>query len=305
MAKRRTRSRRIERAATDSNVPRAAVARGALHVVATPIGNLQDFSERARQVLAAADLVAAEDTRHTLQLLAAHGIQARLVSVHEHNETQRVAEILQALASGANIALVSDAGTPLVSDPGLRLVQAVIAAGFDVRTVPGPCAAIAALTIAGLETERFAFEGFLPPKAAARRARLVTLRGDSRTLVCYEAPHRLAESLEDMSATFGPARRAVVARELTKMFESVYRGTLAELAQRARDGADMQRGEIVIVIEGAPPAPDLEEGELERVLAILLGKLSVSQAADLATALTGASRNAAYRLALQLSDKEK
>ncbi len=305
MVKRRTRSRRIERAATDSDVPRTAAARGALQVVATPIGNLQDLSARARQVLAAADLVAAEDTRHTLQLLAAHGIQARLVSVHEHNETQRVAEILQALAGGAHIALVSDAGTPLVSDPGLRLVQAVIAAGFDVRTVPGPCAAIAALSVAGLETERFAFEGFLPPKAAARRARLVTLRGDSRTLICYEAPHRLAESLEDMSATLGPARRAVVARELTKMFETVYRGTLEELAQQARAGGDMQRGEIVIVVEGAPPAQDVEEGELGRVLAILLAKLSVSQAADLATALTGASRNAAYRLALQLSDKRK
>lgn len=276
-------------------------ARGTLHVVATPIGNLQDLSPRAQQVLASADVIAAEDTRHTLQLLEAHGIRARLLSVHEHNEAQRAAEVLQALASGANVALVSDAGTPLVSDPGLRLVQAAIDAGFDVRTVPGPCAAIAALSVAGLESERFAFEGFLPAKRAARRERLAVLRGDPRTLICYEAPHRLGESLEDMSVVLGPTRRAVIARELTKVFETAYRGTLAELAQRARQDADMQRGEIVIVVEGAPPAAETDDTEIERVLGVLLAQLSVSQAADLAAALTGASRNTAYRLALKLS----
>ena len=278
-------------------------AGGTLHVVATPIGNLQDWSARAQQVLASADLVAAEDTRHTLQLLEAHGIRARLLSVHEHNEAQRVQEVLQALASGANVALVSDAGTPLVSDPGLRIVQAAIGAGFEVRTVPGPCAAIAALSVAGLESERFAFEGFLPAKPAARRERLAAVRGDPRTLICYEAPHRLGESLEDLCAALGSARRAVVARELTKMFETVYRGTLAELAERARADGDMQRGEIVIVVEGAPPAADADEAEIERVLGVLLAELSVSQSADLAAALTGASRNAAYRLALKLSER--
>lgn len=298
MAKRRAPSRRIARSRKDSP-PNGA--RGTLHVVATPIGNLQDLSPRARQVLASADLVAAEDTRHTLKLLEAHGLSARLLAVHEHNESQRAAEVLQALANGANVALVSDAGTPLVSDPGLRLVQAAIGAGFDVRTVPGPCAAIAALSVAGLETERFVFEGFLPAKPAARRERLAALRGDPRTLICYEAPHRLGESLEDMSAALGPTRRAVIARELTKVFETVYRGTLAELAQRARQDTDMQRGEIVIVVEGAPPAAEEDDTGIERVLGVLLAQLSVSQAADLAAALTGASRNMAYRLALKLS----
>jgi 16S rRNA (cytidine1402-2'-O)-methyltransferase len=278
---------------------------GALHVVATPIGNLKDLSERAREVLAKADFVAAEDTRHTQQLLEAHGIRARLVSVHEHNEAERAAEVLQALAGGANVALVSDAGTPLVSDPGLRIVRAVIEAGFEVRTVPGPCAAIAALSIAGLETERFAFEGFLPAKAAARRTRLAALRGDSRTLIFYEAPHRLGESLEDLSAAFGPDRRAVIARELTKLFESVYRGTLEALAQRARQDADLQRGELVIVVAGASPAAQAQEGEIEHVLGVLLAQLSVSQAADLAAALTGTSRNSAYRLALKMSGGQR
>jgi 16S rRNA (cytidine1402-2'-O)-methyltransferase len=299
VVKRRAPSRRIERARQDSQPPRTT--RGALHVVATPIGNLKDLSERARLVLAGADLVAAEDTRHTRQLLEAHGIRTRLLSVHEHNESERVAEILQALENGASVALVSDAGTPLVSDPGLRIVRAAIGAGFDVRTVPGPCAAIAALSVAGLDTERFVFEGFLPSKAAARRERLAALRDDSRTLIFYEAPHRLGETLEDMSASLGATRQAVVARELTKMFESTHRGTLAELAKRGREDADMQRGEIVIIVEGAPPAKDAEEGELGRVLGILLAQLSVAQAVDLAVALTGASRNAAYRLALQLS----
>jgi 16S rRNA (cytidine1402-2'-O)-methyltransferase len=225
--------------------------------------------------------------------------------VHEHNEAERAAQVLQALAGGANVALVSDAGTPLVSDPGLRIVRAVIEAGFEVRTVPGPCAAIAALSIAGLETERFAFEGFLPAKAAARRTRLAALRGDSRTLIFYEAPHRLGESLEDLRAAFGPDRRAVIARELTKRFESVYRGTLEALAQRARHDADLQRGELVIVVEGASPAAQAQEGEIEHVLGVLLAQLSVSQAADLAAALTGTSRNTAYRLALKMSGSQR
>ena len=301
MVKRRTPSRRIARTRQDSPTIAPTGTGAALHVVATPIGNLKDLSGRAREVLASAALVAAEDTRHTQQLLEAHGIRARLVSVHEHNEAQRVAEILQALAGGASVALVSDAGTPLVSDPGLRIVRAAIDAGFEVRTVPGPCAAIAALSIAGLETERFAFEGFLPAKSAARRARLASLRADPRTLIFYEAPHRLGESLEDLSAAFGPARHAVIARELTKRFETVYRGTLEELVQRAQQDGDLQRGEIVIVIEGAPPAASADEAEIEHVLGVLLAQLSVSQAADLAAALTGTSRNTTYRLALKLS----
>lgn len=302
MVKRRSSSRRIERAEGDSAAP--GVFAGTLYVVATPIGNLHDLSERARQILAGVNVVAAEDTRHCVRLLQAHGIEARSISVHEHNETQRVPQILETLKSGASVALVSDAGTPLVSDPGLRIVRAAIDAGFEVRAVPGPCAAIAALSIAGLETEHFGFEGFLPAKSAARRERLAALASDPRTLVFYEAPHRLGECLADMSVVLGPSRQAVVARELTKLFETAYRGTLEYLAQRARDDGDMQRGEIVILVEGAPLSNrNADETELERVLSVLLDQLSVSQAADLAAKLTGTSRNTAYRLALQLSGK--
>ncbi len=302
MVKRRSSPRRIECADGDSAAP--SVFAGTLYVVATPIGNLHDLSERARHILAGANVVAAEDTRHSARLLQAHGIEARSISVHEHNETQRVPQILETLKSGASVALVSDAGTPLVSDPGLRIVRAAIDAGFEVRAVPGPCAAIAALSIAGLETERFGFEGFLPAKAAARRQRLAALASDPRTLVFYEAPHRLGECLADMSAVLGPSRKAVVARELTKVFETAYRGTLEHLAQRARDDGDMQRGEIVILVEGAPLSNrNADEAELERVLSVLLDQLSVSQAADLASKLTGTSRNVAYRLALELSKK--
>lgn len=302
MAKRRPSSHRIERVAADSASP--AVAKGTLYVVATPIGNLQDLSERARQVLAGAQWVAAEDTRHSLRLLQAHGIEARLLSVHEHNESERVPEILGALERGASVALVSDAGTPLVSDPGLRIVRGAIDAGYEVRAVPGPCAAIAALSISGLATDRFAFEGFLPQKSAARRERLEVMASDPRTLIFYEAPHRVAESLADMSAVLGPSRPAAVAREMTKVFETVYRGTLEELAQRAHRDDNLQRGEIVIIVEGVTGASDdAGRAELERVLAVLLAELPASQAADLAAKLTGTNRNRAYQLALDLSGK--
>ena len=302
MAKRRPSSHRIERVAADSASP--AVAKGTLYVVATPIGNLQDLSERARQVLAGAQWVAAEDTRHSLRLLQAHGIEARLLSVHEHNESERVPEILGALERGASVALVSDAGTPLVSDPGLRIVKGAIDAGYEVRAVPGPCAAIAALSISGLATDRFAFEGFLPQKSAARRERLGVMASDPRTLIFYEAPHRVGESLADMSAVLGPSRPAAVARELTKVFETVYRGTLEELAQRAHRDDNMQRGEIVIIVEGVTGTSDgAGRAQLERVLAVLLAELPASQAADLAAKLTGTSRNLAYQLALDLTGK--
>lgn len=300
MVKRGPSSRRIARVQGDSAA--SAPAAGTLYVVATPIGNLQDLSERARRVLATAALVAAEDTRHSAQLLQAHGIKARLISVHEHNEMERVPQILESLRGGADIALVSDAGTPLVSDPGLRLVQAVIAAGFAVRAVPGPCAAIAALSVSGMATERFSFEGFLPSKARARKDHLAALAQDPRTLIFYEAPHRVRETLVDMCAALGPNRRAVVARELTKVFETAYRGTLRELAERAQRDAEMQRGELVIIVEGAPsPDARVDRGDLERILAVLLGELPVSQAAEVAAKLTGIRPNLAYRTALRMS----
>ena len=229
---------------------------GRLAVISTPIGNLGDLSPRARDELAAAELVAAEDTRRTGQLLTTLGLSRPLVSLHEHNERERIDELLEKLRAGARIALVSDAGTPLLSDPGFELVRRVAQEGMSVVAVPGPSAITAALSIAGLPTERFSFEGFLPARLAERRARMAELAAEARTLVFFEAPHRIAESLEDMAAGFGSARRAAVARELTKVFETVYRGTLAELAAQARSDPNFTRGEITVVIEGAPRAAD-------------------------------------------------
>ena len=199
---------------------------GRLYVVATPIGNLGDLSPRAREVLAACELVAAEDTRHSGALLRHFGIATPLVSLHEHNESHRAPELVRRMQSGAAVALVSDAGTPTISDPGYELVSMAAAAGIEITAIPGPCAALAAMSIAALPTARYAFEGFLPARAGARRRRLETLADDERTLVFYESPHRLHEMLVDCAALFGPARRATVARELTKLHETVYRGPL-------------------------------------------------------------------------------
>jgi 16S rRNA (cytidine1402-2'-O)-methyltransferase len=227
---------------------------GRLAVISTPIGNLGDLSPRAREELATAELVAAEDTRRTGQLLTTLGLARPLISLHEHNESERIGELLEKLRNGARIALVSDAGTPLLSDPGFELVRRVSQEGMPVVAVPGPSAITAALSIAGLPTERFTFEGFLPARLAERRTRIAELKEETRTLVFFEAPHRIAESLEDLAAGFGAARRAAVARELTKVFETVYRGTLAELAAQARSDSNFSRGEITMVIEGAPRA---------------------------------------------------
>ena len=271
--------------------------------MATPIGNLGDLAPRAREVLASAAVVAAEDTRRTGQLLARLGLERPLVSLHEHNERRRIDSLLGRLHAGEDVAVVSDAGTPLVSDPGLLLVRAANAAGIEVRTVPGPCAAIAAISVAGLPTDRFVFEGFLPSRAAARRARLDGLRSEPRSLVFYEAPQRLADSLDDMAGTLGETRRAVVARELTKLHESVYHGTLRELADRARGDPDMSRGEIVVVVEGArAPSAGTTAAEIDRVLRILLKTLPPSQAAAIAAELTGAGRNACYARAMSLRE---
>jgi 16S rRNA (cytidine1402-2'-O)-methyltransferase len=278
---------------------------GTLFVVATPIGNLGDLTPRARETLASVDLVLAEDTRHTAGLLAASGIERPLASVHEHNEAQQVPQLLERLQRGENLALVSDAGTPLISDPGYRLVCAAAAAQVPIRAVPGACAATAALSVAGLPSDRFAFEGFLPAKSAARRAALDSLREAAHTLIFYEAPHRLRETLDDMIAVLGEAREAVIARELTKTYESVYRGTLAQLSARAATDADMSRGEIVIVVAGAPARSAADTRELDRTLGVLLAQLPVRQAAELAAQLTGAAPNAAYRRALELSAAAK
>ena len=279
---------------------------GRLYVVATPIGNLADLSPRARDTLAACALVAAEDTRHTGQLLKASGIRTPLQSLHDHNERQRIPELLARLAAGASIALVSDAGTPAISDPGFELVRAAAAAGVEVVAVPGPCAAVAALSIGALPTDRFCFDGFLPARATARRARLDALAAESRTLVFYESPHRVVEMLEDCVAAFGGERPAALARELTKLHETVYRGTLEELWARGRSDADVARGEIVLLVAGAEPVAaaaggaDGHGGELDRVLGVLLAELPLKQAAQLAAQITGARNNEAYKRALHL-----
>jgi len=276
-----------------------AVGHGRLQVVATPIGNLADLSARAREALAGADLIAAEDTRHTGALLQAAGISRPLLSLHEHNETQRVPEVLARLAAGATVALVSDAGTPLLSDPGYQLLRGALQAGHEVQVVPGPSAITAALAVAGLPTDRFCFEGFPPARAAERRSALAALAHEARTLVFFEAPHRIAATLGDLAAEFGAERRAVVARELTKAHETLYRGTLAQLAARAAAEANFSRGEITLVVEGAAPAAAAatDSAELRRVVDILGRELPPGRAAALAAALTGATRAAAYALA--------
>ncbi|MFL6603011.1 MAG: 16S rRNA (cytidine(1402)-2'-O)-methyltransferase [Steroidobacteraceae bacterium] len=270
---------------------------GRLQVVATPIGNLSDLSTRARQALDEADLIAAEDTRHTLGMLQTLGISKPMVSLHAYNEGQRVPDLLERLGAGQVIALVSDAGTPLLSDPGFELVSAAAGAGFEVRVIPGPSAITAALAVAGLPTSRFCFEGFLPSRSRERRAVLARLALESRTLVFFEAPHRIAETLADFVGEFGGNRRAVVARELTKTHETIYRGKLSELAQQAVNDANFQRGEITVVVSGAEEAPSAVDLQLlKRAVELLAKELPPGRAASIAAQLTGASRSEAYEL---------
>jgi 16S rRNA (cytidine1402-2'-O)-methyltransferase len=272
-----------------------SVARGKLFVVATPIGNVDDLTPRAREVLATVDVIAAEDTRHTRGLLSRIGVEARLIAYHEHNERARSAELLERLASGASVALVSDAGTPLISDPGLRLVHAARAQGIDVVPVPGPSAAIVALCAAGLPTDRFVFEGFLPRTDGARAQRLRELRHEPRTLVFYEAVHRLPETVAALVEQFGAERAAVLARELTKIHEQIRSGTLGELA--AALGVDIPLlGEFVLVVAGNPEeaAPDIARAR--QIYDALAAEIDPTKALQLTATLTGIARNALYKL---------
>lgn len=268
---------------------------GRIDVVATPIGNLADLSPRAREVLASADIIAAEDTRHTGNLLRQIGVQRPLLSLHEHNEAQRREELLAQLQRGARLVLVSDAGTPLISDPGYLLVRAALDAGLTVQAVPGASAVLVALAVSGLPVERFCFEGFLPARAAARRERLRALRLEARTLVFFEAPHRIIETLQDMATEFGAERAACVARELTKAHESVYRGSIGQLLQIGTEDANFARGEITLVVTGASAheaAPD--DAFVARAFDLLSAELPPSRAAALVAQLTGRRKSEVY-----------
>jgi len=273
---------------------------GTLYVVATPIGNLGDLSPRAREVLEAVAVIAAEDTRHSAPLLRGFAIDTPLRACHEHNERKVSAELIGRLQEGETVALISDAGTPLLSDPGYHLVSAAHTAGCPVVPVPGPSALVAALSVAGLPSDRFAFEGFLPARGAARRSRLGALAAEPRTLIFYEAPHRLAASLADLAELFGAERPATLARELTKRFETVRRATLGRLAQWVAEDSNQQRGEAVLVVQGAPETGETELTEHQRHAAdVLARQLPVSQAAALAAEITGGKKNRFYRYLVQ------
>jgi 16S rRNA (cytidine1402-2'-O)-methyltransferase len=277
---------------------------GRLQVIATPIGNLADLSERVRTALSQADVIAAEDTRHTASLLKALGLSRPLISLHEHNETQRAAALLERLARGETVALVSDAGMPLLSDPGFTLVRQAVRAGVAVSVIPGPSAITAALAVAGLPTDRFCFEGFLPARQRERRARLAALAQEPRTLVFFEAPHRIAGALADMAAQLGGEREAVVARELTKAHETIYRGPLGELARRAEREENFARGEITLVVHGAAAAQStVDEPLLRRAVELLSKELPPGKVAAIAAQLSGATRAAAYALATRGADR--
>ena len=272
-----------------------------LYVVATPIGNLRDISLRALDILKSVDVVAAEDTRVTARLLNHYGIAKKLIALHEHNEKRVAPQVLALLAAGRSAALVSDAGTPAISDPGAQLVAAVIAAGFCVTPVPGANAAVTALSAAGLAAPHFLFYGFLPARAAERKRELAALRGLPYALVFYEAPHRVTDCIMDMHAAFGDARRIVIARELTKMFETIHACPLAEAAAWIEGNADRRKGEFVLILEGQPVSRNGEDEARERhVLEALLAELPLRQAVALATKITGGRKNELYDLALKL-----
>ena len=274
---------------------------GVLYIVATPIGNLQDISARALDVLKAVSLIAAEDTRHSKKLLAHYGIATTLQAVHEHNERDVTDRLLQKLTGGDDIALVSDAGTPLISDPGFYLVRAARQSGIRVVPVPGPAALIAALSVAGLATDRFVFEGFLPARQAARRQRLQGLAAETATLVFYESSHRIVACLADMADCLGAHREAALARELTKTFETVLTGSLQELLEQLQADSQQQKGEFVVMVQGAAPRdPAAIDAASEQVLAVLLSELPLKQAAGLAARITGMSKNALYELGLKI-----
>lgn len=271
-----------------------------LYIVATPIGNLGDMVPRAIEVLQRADLVLAEDTRHSQRLFSHFSITTPLLAYHDHSDTARTEQILARLERGQTLALISDAGTPLISDPGYRLVRLARERGIRVLPVPGACAFVAALSACGLPSDRFAFEGFPPAKSQARLKALQALAAETRTLVFYEAPHRVADTLDAMAEAFGPQREAVIARELTKAFETIHLAPLAELAAWVRADGNQQRGEIVLLVRGAERGQSAELGiEAQRVMGLLLAELPPRRAAALAAEITGVNKKALYNWALE------
>jgi len=280
------------------------VESGALYVVATPIGNLEDISARALRILREVDAIAAEDTRHTGQLLAHFGIDTPMFSLHEHNERARLERIIARLRGGQSLALVSDAGTPLISDPGFPLVRELRRQRLKVIPIPGPSSILAALSVAGLPTDRFIFEGFLPAKSAARRERLQVLVREERTLVFLESSHRIAETLADLATVFGAERSAVIARELTKRFEEVHSATLSELIAWLDADPHRCRGEFVVLIQGAPVvANEVDTLETRQLLTALLEELPMGRAVAVAVKATRLKRKMLYELALALVEQ--
>ena len=282
----------------------AKIKKGVLYIVATPIGNLQDLSPRAQSILHHVDIIAAEDTRHSRHLLNHFGIKTPLRSLHEHNERAQSNILLQYLLGGNNIALISDAGTPLISDPGSYLVQTVLAEQLTVIPIPGPSALISALSVAGIPAKRFVFEGFLPAKT--RLQRLNSVAHESRTLVFYEAPHRILDCLKDMIQVFGEERVAVLAKELTKVFETVYRENLPGIFNWLNAQPQRQKGEFVLVVQGAPkPDNNVLSPETIRIFQLLRQELSLKQAAKLTSEITGDSKNLLYAFGITLKGNEK
>lgn len=277
--------------------------RGTLYIVATPIGNLDDLSARASNVLAKVDVIAAEDTRHSGRLLQHLGLQKRLIALHDHNEKIRTGSLLDELAAGRSVALVSDAGTPLISDPGYVLVREARKRGFVVSPIPGPCALVTALSAAGLPTNRFLFVGFLPAKRSGRRATLEELHKESATLVFYESPHRILDAMRDIAGVLGETRDIVLGRELTKTFETFYSGEVSQVLAALESDPHGTKGEFVVMVHGARVAGDDEGAEavdVDRLLGLLLAELPVKKVARMAAELTGRSKNELYQRALEL-----
>ncbi|MHA3055082.1 16S rRNA (cytidine(1402)-2'-O)-methyltransferase [Acinetobacter sp. ANC 4633] len=275
-----------------------------LFVVATPIGHLDDMTFRAIEVLKSVSLIAAEDTRQSAQLLKHFNIETPLTACHDHNEANKIHQLIEKLKNGENLALISDAGTPLISDPGFKLVRAVQEHGIRVTPIPGACAAIAALSAVGLPSDRFSFEGFLPSKSSQRLSQLEKLKDETQTLIFYEAPHRILECVKDMQAVFGADRAVGFAREITKTFETIKKMTLGELVKFIEQDHNQQKGEIVLVVGGASSEKDLSQAKLDEWLQRLLQDVSVKVAAQMVADLTGIKKKIAYQRALELTQPQ-